>query len=69
MPACRVCGCDALHACVDEALGPCWWVDSDLCSHCVVKQRVVVAMLLGVLIGVAVGVLATLFVAWRLSHA
>ena len=33
-PRCRVCGCWEYAACGDEGLGPCWWVESDLCSHC-----------------------------------
>lgn len=32
--SCRVCGCTDDHACVDTDLGPCWWVEDDLCSHC-----------------------------------
>jgi hypothetical protein len=31
---CRVCGCTDSHACVDDEVGPCWWVELDLCSHC-----------------------------------
>lgn len=31
---CRECGCTDSHACMDEELGPCWWVYPDLCSHC-----------------------------------
>lgn len=31
---CRVCGCTDAQACIDDAIGPCWWVDEDLCSHC-----------------------------------
>lgn len=31
---CRQCGCTEEHACVDAVLGPCWWVEEDLCSHC-----------------------------------
>lgn len=30
---CRVCGCTDSTACVDDR-GPCWWVETDLCSHC-----------------------------------
>ena len=33
-PRCRVCGCWEFKACVDDARGPCWWVEADLCSHC-----------------------------------
>lgn len=28
--ACRVCGCTGSVACIP----PCWWVETDLCSHC-----------------------------------
>ena len=31
---CRVCGCTEDHACVDDEVGPCWWLEADLCSHC-----------------------------------
>jgi hypothetical protein len=31
---CRVCGCTDDRACVDEEIGPCWWIEADLCSHC-----------------------------------
>lgn len=34
LPACRVCGCTDDHACIDDVVGPCWWVEPDLCSHC-----------------------------------
>ena len=33
-PSCRECGCWEYDACWDEDAGPCWWVESDLCSHC-----------------------------------
>ena len=36
--ACRVCGCTNERACVDIELGPCWWVEDDLCSHCEIKM-------------------------------
>lgn len=32
---CRVCGCTDDKACLDENGEPCWWVQEDLCSHCV----------------------------------
>lgn len=35
VPTCRVCGCWEYGACWDEDLGACWWVEGDLCSHCV----------------------------------
>lgn len=31
---CIKCGCHEHNACYDELRGPCWWVESDLCSHC-----------------------------------
>ena len=31
---CRACGCTDHAACVDPVLGPCWWVEEGLCSHC-----------------------------------
>ena len=34
MPVCRECGCWDLAACVGDFVGPCWWVEPDLCSHC-----------------------------------
>lgn len=43
--ACRICGCTQERACVDDEHGPCWWVQEDLCSHCV--QFVDAADLLG----------------------
>lgn len=30
---CRECGCDDLHACIDQGV-PCHWVSADLCSAC-----------------------------------
>ena len=32
-PACRVCGCTDRNACLTST-GPCYWVESDLCSAC-----------------------------------
>lgn len=32
--ACRECGCTTEDACVDPVLGPCRWVEWDLCSSC-----------------------------------
>lgn len=32
---CRVCGCDALHACEEG----CYWVAEDLCSKCAEKME------------------------------
>ncbi len=32
--SCRICGCTDQHACVDDEVGPCWWVEPGLCSHC-----------------------------------
>jgi hypothetical protein len=32
--ACRVCGCHELDACQHDLHGNCWWVEADLCSHC-----------------------------------
>lgn len=37
--ACRRCGCTDMKACVDDKLGPCWWVEDDLCSHCAFKSN------------------------------
>lgn len=37
-PHCRVCGCTENRACFDEHLGPCHWVESDLCSSCAVER-------------------------------
>ena len=34
---CRKCGCTDNKACVHPKLGPCFWVEGDLCSHCVIK--------------------------------
>ncbi len=31
--SCRVCGCTFSHACASG----CFWVESDLCSHCAVR--------------------------------
>lgn len=31
---CRKCGCTETTACWHDKLGPCWWVEADLCSHC-----------------------------------
>lgn len=35
---CRVCGCtdDDCTECVERTGQPCWWVEPDLCSGCVV---------------------------------
>jgi hypothetical protein len=30
---CRVCGCTEDHARVDDQVGPCWWLEPNLCSH------------------------------------
>jgi hypothetical protein len=30
---CRECGCTELNACL-TILGPCWWVEKDLCCAC-----------------------------------
>lgn len=32
--ACRQCGCTESDACLKMGVGPCWWVEADLCSHC-----------------------------------
>jgi hypothetical protein len=32
---CRVCGCSDEDACMHPSLGNCWWMEWDLCSHCV----------------------------------
>ena len=32
--SCRVCGCWFWDACWDDEKGACWWVEEDLCSHC-----------------------------------
>lgn len=31
---CRKCGCWDYNACRDDDIGPCWWVEVDICSHC-----------------------------------
>lgn len=41
---CRVCGCTADRACVDDD-GPCWWVERDLCSACATPAQIAVAAL------------------------
>jgi len=37
---CRICGCDDDHACMTEN-GPCYWVEADLCSACVVTANII----------------------------
>jgi hypothetical protein len=32
---CRVCGCRSEEDCWNDERGACWWVHSDLCSHCI----------------------------------
>lgn len=32
---CRSCGCTESRACIHPELGPCGWVEPDLCSACV----------------------------------
>lgn len=32
--SCRECGCTEENACWHEDIGPCQWVDADLCSAC-----------------------------------
>ncbi len=39
---CRVCGCWELDPCFDEDKGECYWVESDLCSHCADKPEAAV---------------------------
>ena len=39
-PSCRTCGCWEFDACWDEAVGACWWVEGDLCSHCEDKAMI-----------------------------
>ncbi|HRH61656.1 MAG TPA: hypothetical protein PL045_13855, partial [Chitinophagaceae bacterium] len=34
--ACRECGCTENNACYHPELGACWWVEQDLCSHCMI---------------------------------
>lgn len=41
---CRRCGCWHWNACWHEALGACWWVEDDLCSHCAVRDWRLVAI-------------------------
>ena len=31
---CRECGCWEFNACWADDIGPCRWVEADLCSHC-----------------------------------
>jgi hypothetical protein len=40
---CRVCGCWEYNACWDDEIGACWWVEDDLCSHCVSDDKLEVA--------------------------
>lgn len=35
---CVTCGCTDQRGCWDEALGSCWWVAENLCSHCARKD-------------------------------
>lgn len=37
--ACRVCGCTENYACVDDSGETCFWVEQDLCSQCIGKDR------------------------------
>lgn len=37
---CRVCGCIDQDACEDSEGDSCWWVETDLCSACVGKEKV-----------------------------
>lgn len=32
---CRKCGCSECDPCMHDELGNCYWIDLDLCSHCV----------------------------------
>lgn len=32
---CRECGCSHYDPCIHEEFGACWWIEIDLCSHCV----------------------------------
>lgn len=34
---CKECGCSDFNACQSPSLGPCWWVEERLCSHCANK--------------------------------
>ncbi len=34
---CKVCGCSEYDACYHPLLENCWWMEPDLCSHCVLK--------------------------------
>ena len=37
---CRYCGCWDQDACYEDALGACWWVEPDLCSHCAIERGI-----------------------------
>lgn len=39
IPVCPECGCWQEDACWDDELGPCEWVEPDLCSFCKDKPR------------------------------
>ena len=36
---CRKCRCTQNRACHHDALGACWWVAADLCSHCLPRLK------------------------------
>ena len=38
---CRVCGCtdDDCQCCYEHTGGPCWWVETDLCSACTGREQ------------------------------
>ncbi len=57
--ACRRCGCTQYNACVDRRLGPCWWVDEDLCSHCDIATRRMLRVVAGLVL--AAGLVGLLF--------
>jgi hypothetical protein len=58
--SCRRCGCTAFDACVDPVLGPCFWVDDDLCSHCVARTKTRAAWVAGVALGFAAALVTVL---------
>lgn len=34
MQVCKICGCTETTACFHPKIGPCFWIQEDLCSHC-----------------------------------
>lgn len=57
--ACRRCGCTDDQACFDNDLGACFWVEEDLCSHCLIHRSVNRAAFVGAFVGAVAGSAAT----------